>query len=64
MDNEEVVIKLKAKGHEVAWPNATRMRQLKREGWVPVVEHDRLRRPTIFTDRLEELILVHRPKQG
>jgi hypothetical protein len=64
MENEEVVIKLKAKGHEVAWPSATKMRQLKHEGWAPVVEHDRLGRPIIFTDRFEELILVHRPKQG
>ena len=63
MDNEEVVIKLKAKGHEVGWPNAIRMRQLKREGWTPVVERDRLGRPTVFVDHKEELILVHRPKQ-
>jgi hypothetical protein len=64
MDREEVVIGLKAKGHELSWAPETKMRQLKREGWVPVVEHDRLRRPTIFTDRFEEQILVHRPKQG
>jgi hypothetical protein len=64
MDRERVVIGLRAKGHEIAWPSATKLRQLKREGWQPVVEHDRLRRPTIFTDRFDELILVHRPKQG
>ena len=64
MDREEVVIGLRAKGHELQWARATRMRQLKREGWTPVVEHDRLGRPTIFSDRFQELILVHRPKQG
>jgi hypothetical protein len=64
MEREEVVIGLRAKGHELSWARETRMRQLKREGWSPVVEHDRLRRPTIFMDRLQELILVHRPKQG
>jgi hypothetical protein len=63
MDREEVVINVKAKGHEISWPRATRMRQLKREGWAPVVEHDALGRPTIFVDRKEELILMHRPKQ-
>ena len=63
MEREKVVIALKAKGHEVSWPRATRMRELKRDGWAPVVEHDRLRRPIIFTDRFQELILVHRPKQ-
>jgi hypothetical protein len=43
------------------WANATRLRQLKRDGWLPVFERDAIGRPTIFTDRLEELVLVHRP---
>jgi hypothetical protein len=64
MDREEVVINLKAKGHELQWARETRMRQLKRDGWAPVIERDGIGRPTIFADRFDELILVHRPKQG
>lgn len=64
MDREEVVIGLRAKGHELSWAREPDMRQIKSEGWAPVIEHDRLGRPTIFTDRFQELILVHRPKQG
>jgi hypothetical protein len=62
MESEEVVTSLKANGHELSWARETSMRRLKREGWAPVVERDRLGRPTIFTDRLQELVLVHRPK--
>ena len=64
MDREDVVIGLRAKGHEIEWARDAWMRQLKSEGWALVVEHDRLGRPTIFTDRFQEFILVHRPKQG
>jgi hypothetical protein len=64
INDEEVVIGLRAKGHELGWVLETRLRQLKREGWAPVVERDAIGRPTIFVDRNEELTLVHRPKQG
>jgi hypothetical protein len=59
---EKTVIDLKAAGDELSWARATRLRQLQREGWKPVIERDALGRPTIYADRLEELVLVHRPK--
>jgi len=30
------------------------------DGWTPVVERDLIGRPSVFMDRLSELILVHR----
>jgi hypothetical protein len=60
-EKEEVVLKLKEKkGLELQWVMDTRLRALKREGWAPVYERDAIGRPTIFTDRLQELVLVHR----
>jgi hypothetical protein len=43
------------------WVKDTRLRALKRGGWAPVYERDAIGRPTIFTDRLQELVLIHRP---
>jgi hypothetical protein len=60
-DKGPKVIKLKAKGHMFIWAREARLRQLKREGWEPVFERDAIGRPTIFVDRLEELVLVRRP---
>ena len=60
-ERETVVHDLRAAGHELQWGRETRLRQLKRDGWKPVFERDAMGRPTIFMDRLEELVLVHRP---
>jgi hypothetical protein len=63
-EKEEVVLSLRKKGHELQWVRDTRVRALKRKGWKPVYERDAIGRPTIFTDRLQELVLVHRPPLG
>jgi hypothetical protein len=63
-EKEQVVRDLKTKGHELQWVHEHRLRQLKQSGWMPVVERDRIGRPTIFMDRLKELILVHRERKG
>ena len=60
-EKEDVVVKLRKKGHELQWVKDTRLRALKRGGWAPVYERDAIGRPTIFTDRLQELVLIHRP---
>ena len=60
-EKEDVVCKLREKRHDLQWVRDTRLRALKREGWKPVCERDAIGRPTIFTDRLKELVLVHRP---
>jgi hypothetical protein len=60
-ERETVVHELRAAGHELQWGRETHLRQLKRDGWKPVFERDAIGRPTIFMDRLEELVLVHRP---
>jgi hypothetical protein len=64
IEQEQVVRDLKAKRHELQWANAIRLRQLAHNGWKPVFERDRIGRPSIFMDRLEELILVHRPPKN
>jgi hypothetical protein len=58
-ESEPVVKDLKSKGHKLAWVRESRMRQLSREGWKPVTEYDAIRRPTIFMDRLQELVMMH-----
>jgi hypothetical protein len=60
-EQEPSVRALRAKGHRLEWLRASRLRQLKRDGWSPVFERDAIGRPTIFMDRLEELVLAHRP---
>jgi hypothetical protein len=59
-EKERIVRDLKAKGHRLQWVREHRLRQLKLDGWTPVVERDLVGRPTVFMDRLSELILVHR----
>jgi hypothetical protein len=59
VEKEEVVIDLRKKGHRLQWVPETRLRQLKRDGWQVVCERDAIARPTIFMDRLQELVLVH-----
>jgi len=60
-EKEEVVLNLQKRGHELQWVRDARLRALKRAGWAPVYERDAIGRPTIFTDRLQELVLIHRP---
>jgi hypothetical protein len=59
-EREKIVRDLKAEGHRLQWVRAHRLRQLKEDGWTPVVERDLIGRPSVFMDRLSELILVHR----
>jgi hypothetical protein len=59
-NKEPVVRDLEAKGHKLQWVGEHRLRGLKRNGWRPVVERDRVGRPSVFMDRKSELILVHR----
>jgi hypothetical protein len=59
--NEPVVRNLKAEGHIITWAREGPLPQLKRGGWSPVVERDATGRPIIFTDHLEEAVLIHRP---
>jgi len=61
-NKEPIVRDLMARGDKLQWVNEMRLRELKRNGWTPVVERDRIGRPTVFMDRLSELILVNRPK--
>src|SRR5262249_19340273 len=63
-NKEQIVRDLQAKGHKLQWINELRLREAKRNGWKPVVERDLVGRPTVFMDRLSELILVHRPRQS
>jgi hypothetical protein len=60
-NKEQVVRHLQAKKHKLQWVNELRLREAKRNGWTPVVERDLMGRPTVYMDRLSELILVHRP---
>ena len=61
--HEKVVRDLEAEGHELIWVREARLRPLQREGWKPVIERDKFGRPSIFVDRREELVLVHRAPQ-
>jgi len=61
VEDEKVVRDLKEKGHKLSWVRETKLRRLKRMGWRPVIERDKIGRPSIFVDRLEELVLVHQP---
>jgi hypothetical protein len=59
-NKEPIVRDLMARGDKLQWVDEMRLRELKRNGWTPVVERDRIGRPTVFMDRLSEVILVHR----
>jgi hypothetical protein len=61
VESEEVVRNLRAKQHELFWVPKARLGQVKRDGWKPVFIRDNIGRPAIFMDRLQELLLVHRP---
>ena len=59
-EDEQVVRRLRTKGHELHWALETRLRQLRRDGWKPVTQWDKIGRRSIFMDNREELILLHR----
>jgi hypothetical protein len=63
VNNEKLVRDLKEKGHEFCWLHYTKLRQLKHQGWRPVTERDSVGRPSVYVDRLGELVLVHRPRK-
>jgi hypothetical protein len=62
--NEPVVSKLHAAGHEFCWSDEEQMRARKDEGWRLVLGRDANGQPTIFMDRKEKLVLLHRKSQG
>jgi hypothetical protein len=59
-EDEEVVRRLRAKGHELHWILETRLGEFQRDGWKPVTQWDKTGRRSIFMDNREELILLHR----
>jgi hypothetical protein len=59
-EDEEVVRRLRAKGHELHWVLETRLREFQRDGWKPVTQWDKTGRRSIFMDNREELVLLHR----
>ena len=58
--HEPVYQRLEADGRKMRWANETKVRQLAREGWRPVIERDAIKPPTIFMDRNSELVLMCR----
>jgi hypothetical protein len=58
-DDEEVVRRLRAKGHELHWVLETRLRESQRDGWKPVTQWDKTGQRSIFMDNREELFLLH-----
>jgi hypothetical protein len=59
-EDEEIVRRLRAKGHELHWVLETRLREFQRDGWKPVTQWDKTGRRSIFMDNREELVLLHR----
>jgi hypothetical protein len=47
-EDEEVVRRLRAKGHELHWVLETRLREFQRDGWKPVTKWDKTGRRSIF----------------
>jgi hypothetical protein len=62
--NEPVVSKLHAAGHEFCWSDEEQLRARKDEGWRLVLGRDANGHHTIFMDRKEKLVLLHRKRQG
>jgi hypothetical protein len=59
-EEEQVVRRLRTKGHELHWALETRLRQLQRDGWKRVTHWDKIGRRSIFIDQREEIVLLHR----
>ncbi len=57
---EAVVRQLHAAGHEFSWSREEQLARGKQDGWRLVVQQDAAGRGTIFMDRREELVLLHR----
>lgn len=60
IDNEPAYQKVVEKGHKTRWVAERNLRRMSRDGWKPVTERDRLRRPSIFMDANKELLLMFR----
>ncbi len=58
------VRKLHAAGHEFYWSPEAQLGERKHAGWDLVIECDAIGRSTIFVDRREELVLLHRKIDG
>ena len=63
-EDEEVVRRLRAKGHELHWVLETRLHEFQCDGWKPVTRWDKTGRRSIFMDNREELVLLHRRPAG
>jgi hypothetical protein len=61
--DEPTVQKLQAAHHEFRWSSEAELLARKNEGWWLALGHDSKGRPTIFMDREEELVLLHRRSQ-
>ncbi len=60
--NKPAVYRLQAAGHEFLWSREEQLRERKLKGWKPVVERDAIGGFTVFMDRMEELVLLHRER--
>jgi hypothetical protein len=58
--NESVVCQLQAAGHEFYWSLKDQLRERTLKGWRLVVGRDAIGRLTVFMDRKEQLVLLHR----
>src|SRR5262245_41001022 len=57
-EDEEVVRRLRAKGHELHWILETRLHEF--HGWKPVTRWDMTGRRSIFMDNREEVVFLYR----
>ncbi len=62
--DKPVVRKLHGAGHEFCWSPEAQLGERKHEGWELVIECDAVGRSTIFVDRKEKLVLLHRKIDG
>ncbi len=62
--DKPVVRKLHTAGHEFLWSPQAQLGERKHAGWELVIECDAVGRSTIFMDRKEELVLLHRKIDG
>jgi hypothetical protein len=60
-EDEEVVRRLRPKGHDLHWVLETRLREFESDGWKFVTRWDKTGRRSIFMDNREEVVLLHRP---
>ena len=60
-EDEQVVRRLRTKGHELHWVLKKRLCEWQRDGWKRVTKWDKLGRRSIIMDTREEIVLLHRP---